>query len=173
MLMGGDEGGGDVETLPQDRPSVSVTPPATVSPLPTTETTPTTIESAPTQLIDLVPQTVGSFELIEWDNAPQFAQTFNANQAIEVEFRRPDGKQVLHYLFSYNTHTEATIEKDNYVRAFQETGFVITDEGRTRGINYTRLAAGEEVVVWSNDVLMGVVEGPFDVAAGFFLELPY
>ncbi|HWC31824.1 MAG TPA: hypothetical protein VG709_01695, partial [Actinomycetota bacterium] len=78
-----------------------------------------------------------------------------------------------HYLFTYNTGTEATIEKDDYVRAFQGEGFVITDQGRTRGINYTRLAGNEEIVVWSNDVLMAVVEGPFDVAAGFFLELPY
>ena len=46
-------------------------------------------------------------------------------------------------------------------------------EGRTRGINFTRLTAGEEIIVWSNGLLMGVVEGPFDIAAGFFLSLPY
>ena len=127
----------------------------------------------PESLISCVPQEIEAFTLISWDNAPQFAETFQANSAIEVEFRRADAQQVLHYLFSYDTHTAATIAKDTYVSAFEGQGFVVQEEGRTRGINFTRLTGSEEIIVWSNGLLMGVVEGPFDIAAGFFLSLPY
>ncbi|MGH2684013.1 MAG: hypothetical protein ACRDJP_00910, partial [Actinomycetota bacterium] len=128
----------------------------------------------PPQLVNCLPQSVQAFDLIEWDNAPQFAQTFNANAAIESEYRRPDGKQILHYVFSYTTHTEAALERDSYVRAFENIGFVKVAEERSRGINVVRMTDGvEEVLVWSNGLIMAVVEGPIDVAAGFYLSLSY
>ncbi|MGH2692283.1 MAG: hypothetical protein ACRDHM_07235 [Actinomycetota bacterium] len=133
----------------------------------------TCIAAPPRPLIGCVPSEVGPFTLIAWDNAPQLASTFNANQAIEVEFNRPGGEQVLHYLFAYDIPTEAVVEQGRYVGGFEATGFTVVGETLERGINVTRLVEDKEVLIWSNGLLMGVVEGPFDVASGFFLELPY
>jgi len=177
LLGGDDEPEGPVQPALTAPSAVAEESPGVESPLPLPTEEPvaaaTCIDAPPRPLVSCVPSQIGQFTLIEWDNAPQFASTFNANQAIEVEFNRPDGKEILHYLFAYNTHTEATVEKNAYVNAFEATGFTVVGETRERGINVTRLAAGEEVLVWSNGLLMGVVEGPFDVASGFFLELPY
>ena len=178
VLLSGDDDPEDPVQPALPAPSAVVQEsPGVESPLPLPTEEPvaaaTCVAAPPRPLISCVPDQIEQFTLIEWDNAPQFASTFNANQAIEVEFNRPDGRQILHYLFAYNTSTEATVEKNAYVNAFEATGFTVVGETRERGINVTRLAAGEEVLVWSNGLLMGVVEGPFDVAAGFFLELPY
>lgn len=131
------------------------------------------IAAPPRALIGCVPERVGSFVLNEWDNAPQFAQTFNAGQAIEVIFRRANGTELQHFLFSYSTNTEATVEKESYVRGFEATGYTVVGQTREKGLDITRLQARQEVLVWSNGLLMGVVLGPFDVTTGFFLELPY
>jgi hypothetical protein len=153
-------------------PGLSSPSPAGASPSPAVANSPC-IAAPPEPLIDCVPERVGSFVLNEWDNAPQFAQTFNANQAIEVLFRRANGTELQHFLFSYPTHTEATVEKESYVRGFEATGYTVVDQTREKGLDITRLQARQEVLVWSNGRLMGVVLGPFDVTTGFFLELPY
>jgi hypothetical protein len=159
---------------PTPAPTVSA-----VSPLPTAIESPTTdtgincAASPPTRLVDCVPTNVGNFELVSWDNAPQFARTFNAAGAIETEFLRPDGKQILHYVFGYNTNAEASVERSSYIEAFKDIGFAEVATQRSRGIRVTRLAREKEVLVWSNGRVMAVVEGPFDVTTGFFAELPY
>ncbi len=177
VLLGGDEEPEQVAvqettTLPTAAPTaiIETTPASPVISSP--ETTPCT-SAPPATLVNCVPDKVGQYTLTEWDNAPQFAATFNANNAIEVTFQRPDGSTVSHFLFSYNTHTEATIEKDNYVNGFEATGYTVVGQTRERGINATRLAGPSEVLVWSNGNLMGTLVGPFDVTTGFFLELPY
>lgn len=171
LLLGGDDEPTEVPAIPS--PPV-IESPVLESPLPESPAAATTCLSAPpSPLISCVPAEVGQFTLVEWDNAPQFGSTFNANSAIEVTFNRPDGTAVQHYLFSYNTHTEATIEKDNYVDGFEATGYTVVGETRERGINVTRLSGASEVLVWSNGNLMATLVGPFDVTTGFFLELPY
>ncbi|MDQ4005692.1 MAG: hypothetical protein M3135_05255 [Actinomycetota bacterium] len=180
VLAGGDEPEPPTPALESPGSPVPAPTDTALSPIPGSPSSPAAPATAdcavapPPRLIECVPQKIEAFELIEWDNAPQFAQTFNANTAIETEFRRPDGKQILHYIFSYNTHTEAAVERDNYVRAFENIGFVKVSEERSRGINVARLTDGtEEVLVWSNGLIMAVVEGPIDVAAGFYLSLAY
>lgn len=185
VLLGGDDE--PEQTAPpvvQQTTAAPTVAPTAASPIIDTPTTPespvitspetTACTSAPpTTLINCVPDKVGQYTLTEWDNAPQFASTFNANNAIEATFQRGDGSTVSHFLFSYNTHTEATIEKNNYVSGFQATGHTVVGQTRERGINATRLAGPSEVLVWSNGNLMGTLVGPFDVTTGFFLELPY
>lgn len=182
LLLGGDDEPAPIAvqtTLPPvlDSPSAAPSPivdsPVVESPvLASPVSTPCT--TAPQQpLVNCVPDKVGAYTLTEWDNAPQFAQTFNANTAIEVTFNRGDGSTVQHYLFSYPTHTEATIEKNNYVNGFKATGYTVVGQSREKGINVTRLVGQSEVLVWSNGVLMAVLVGPFDVTTGFFTELPY
>jgi hypothetical protein len=183
VLLGGEE---DVPDGPLPTQGLETTGPtpapslSAVSPLPTAIESPEATDpgvdcptAPPVRLIDCVPTQVGQFQLNEWDNAPQFAQTFNANSAIETEFLRSDGKQVLHYVFSYNTPGEATNEGRAYVQAFKNIGFVEVGQETSRGIRVTRLAREEEVLVWSNGRIMAVVEGPFDVTTGFFAELTY
>ena len=179
VLLGGDDEPAPVavqSTLPPILESPSAAPsPSTAVESPILESpasTPCTL-SPQQPLVNCVPDKVGAYTLTEWDNAPQFAQTFNANSAIEVTFNRSDGSTVQHYLFSYNTHTEATIEKDNYVNGFKATGYTVVGETREKGINVTRLVGDSEVLVWSDGVLMAVLVGPFDVTTGFFSELPY
>ena len=178
VLLGGDdepEQVAPVETTAIPTPAPTAASPildTPESPLTSPATTPCT-SAPPPQLVSCVPDKVGQYTLTEWDNAPQFAGTFNANNAIEVTFQRPDGSTVSHFLFSYNTHTEATIEKDNYVGGFEATGYSVVGTTRERGINATRMAGPSEVLVWSNGNLMGTLVGPFDVTTGFFLELPY
>ena len=180
VLLGGDdepEVVAPVETTAIPTPAPTAASPVPVetpaSPVITSPETTACTSAPPATLINCVPEKVGQYTLTEWDNAPQFAQTFNANNAIEVTFQRGDGSTLSHFLFSYNTHTEATIEKDNYVSGFEATGYTVVGTTRERGINATRLAGPSEVLVWSNGNLMGTVVGPFDVTTGFFLELPY
>lgn len=178
MLLSGDDEPEQVVPLPEETTSLPTAAPSPVieTTVPEVITSPATTpctSAPPVQLVSCVPDKVGQYTLTEWDNAPQFAGTFNANNAIEVTFQRPDGSTVSHFLFSYNTHTEATIEKDNYVNGFEATGYTVVGQTRARGINATRLAGSSEVLVWSNGNLMGTLVGPFDVTTGFFLELPY
>jgi hypothetical protein len=169
---------GPVETpftpIPVTTLSPGLASPSAAAPSPSPAVANSACIAAPPQaLIGCVPQKVGSFVLIEWDNAPQFAETFHANKAIEVLFRRGDRAELRHYLFSYPTNAEATFEKDSYVRGFETTGYTVVGETHEKGLDITRLQANQEVLVWSNGLLMGVVLGPFDVTTGFFLELPY
>jgi hypothetical protein len=178
VLLGGDGEPEQVQVPTSPSAEVVESPsPDAESPEPVPTRSPIASEictsEAPSPLIDCVPPTVGAFTLTRVEDAPEFASAFNANQAIQVEFNRPDGKRVLHYLFAYETRTEAAIQKGDYVDAAEQRGFTVAGESRERGLDVIRLFDEEEILVWSNGLLMGVVEAPFDVATEFFLELPY
>lgn len=177
VLLGGDDEPPQVQISPSASTEVVESPSPGDDPDPLPTRSPIAAEicttETPKPLIDCVPPTVGEFTLTGWGDAPEFAAAFEAGQAIEVEFNGPDGKRILHYLFAYDTRTEAAIAIGDYADASEEAGFTLVGDKRERGVDVTRLFDEEEILVWSNGRLMAVVQGSFDVATDFFHALPY
>ena len=156
------------------REEAPTVPPVAGTPLsPDTAGNPSPVESPPSTLRDLPPDTVGEFTLVTTEANPQFAQSLDAADAVASRYIRPDGTEVLHNVALYANETEASIGRRKLLGGFEKTGYVEVETNRSRGINVTRLSGPKEALVWSNGVILATVEGPPDVTSDFYRELPY
>ena len=147
--------------------------PTELSPIPEAPGAPSPVESPPQTLRDLPPRTVGGFQLVTVEANPEFAQSLDAADAVASRYLRPDGKEILHNIALYANESEASVGREKLLGGFEKTGYVAVETNRSRGINVTRLSGPKEALVWTNGVILATVEGAPDVAADFYLELPY
>ena len=132
-----------------------------------------TAPSPPIDLPALVPRTVEGFEATRVRPAPGYAETFEAKDAVDVEYRDAAGTRIRHYLFTYANAVEAKTWQKRYVDALGSIGYLTVARSVERGLVADLLKRDNEAVVWSHGPLVAVIEGPYDVATSFFLDLPY
>ncbi|HEV3474169.1 MAG TPA: hypothetical protein VG602_02265 [Actinomycetota bacterium] len=159
--------------LGDDGPPSRAVVPAAVSPVPgEQDATPGPGES-PSTLRELLPQSVGEFQLVTADSAPQFAENLDATDAVESQYLRPDGKEILHNVALYRDRARAAAGQDKLLGGFEEIGYQVVETNRSQGIEVTRLSGPKEALVWTHGPILATVEGPPDVTTQFYLDLPY
>lgn len=131
------------------------------------------IEDPPSTLRELLPRSVGGFELVTVEDNRQFALSLDAAEALQSQYINPDGVSIGHNVALYPSRTEATVGRGKLLGGFEKTGYVAVETNRARGISVTRLSGPKEVLVWTNGVILATVEGPPDVTTQFYLDLPY
>jgi hypothetical protein len=164
------------ETPPS--PVTPTTPAQPTTPVPTTPapTTPPPSPTTPTSvtLDDLLLPNVGPFELVGVSADPDAVATFGATDALVAEYRRSDGAQMIHNLLAFQSQPDASVARRVFTQVLKDDlGYVEVDQFRRGSLNATLLVGQDDVLVWTNNGLMAVLEGPFGLTAPFFQVLPY
>lgn len=127
-------------------------------------------------LADLVPQTAGSFSLVEVAPDPEFAMGMGANEAVSMTYQHADGTPLGAGLAAYSS-AEAAVAALNDLSGRMQTnsGYVvaqevtITDaEGTTQLGTAVQLTGPDEVWIWTNNTLLAFGEAPAGYATEFF-----
>jgi len=96
-------------------------------------------------------------------------------------YASPDGVQVLHILTAWSSPEVANQQLQPFSEELQSQGFELQKEIRLRNdegqeVGTAQILAGkegEEVIVWTDDVLFCVVDTPKGYSVDFFGDLPY
>lgn len=131
------------------------------------------VEDTPTTLRELLPRSVGGFELVTVEDNREFALSLDAAEALQSQYINPDGVDIRHNIALYPSRTEATVGRGKLLGGFEKIGYVTVETNRARGIEVTRLSGPKEALVWTNGVILATVEGPPEVTTQFYLDLPY
>ncbi len=151
-------------------PPSPVTPPSVTPPSPVTPTEPI----SDVTLDDLLLPSVGPFQLRGVSADPDSVATFGATDALVADYRRSDGVQIIHNLLGFASQPDASVARRVFVQTLKRGfGYVEVDQFRRGALNATLLVGPDEVLVWTNDRLMAVAEGPSGLTAPFFQSLPY
>jgi hypothetical protein len=167
------QGDDQPEPLPTPLPTVEPTEQPTVTPtdVPTTQpTTPTEGQA----LVDLLPPAVGPWTLTGASPDPQAIVSFGATDALVANYVRTDGQQIVHNLMAFGSNSQADQTRNAVQRSLtRDLGYLPIGQLRRGTVVATRFVGPDEVVIWTNGPLLGMVEGPIDRTVDFFLALPY
>lgn len=103
----------------------------------------------------------------------------NATDAIEADYRTPDGIEVSHLLVAFASPDQASRVLEAAAEAIKKKGYrevkrqpVATEEGEALGTLIV-LRGPNEIVYWTNRQFLGMSEGPRDIAWEFYNAVPY
>lgn len=172
-------GTGGTEPQPDPNPNPSPTPQPT--PEPTPQPTPQP-EPAPDQgsLDNVIQRQVGDFRLQKVETIPKVIGN-GATDARQMLYVSPDGVQILHILTAWSSADVANGQIQPFGQELTSQGFEKVREfplknGDGQQVGEAQIFigdGGEEVAIWTDDVLFCVVDAPKGYGADFFNELPY
>ena len=155
---------------PATTPTTAPTTAPTEAPPPVTPTEP----EQGTSLDDLLPQSLGNFQLVAVEPETRFARNLGATAGLAATYQRSDRTTMFHNLFAFSDNFSADQAKSLLTNVLnQDLGYIKVGELRREGINATELEGPDEIVVWSNGPIVGLVEGGFGLTEAFWAALPY
>ena len=174
-------GTGGTEPQPNPGPKPKPTPTPSPTPQPTPEPTPQP-EPAPDEgsLDSVIQRRVGDFELQKVETIPKVIGN-GATDARQALYVSPDGVQILHIVTAWSSADVANAQIQPFGQELKSQGFEKVREFPLKNADGQRVGTaqiligdgGEEVAIWTDDVLFCVVDAPKGYGADFFNELPY
>lgn len=160
---------------PTSQPTSQPTPQPTPQPAPQPQPTPDQ-----GSLDSVIQRQVGDFELQKTETIPKVIGN-GATDARQMIYASSDGVQVLHILTAWSSADVANAQIQPFGQELESQGFkeaqefpVKDKDGKQIGTGKFYVGdGGEEVVIWTDDVLFCVIDAPKGYSANFFKGLPY
>jgi hypothetical protein len=174
-------GGTQADPGPKPNPGPTSQP----TPQPTQEPTPQPTpqpEPSPDQgsLDSVIQRQVGDFRLEKVETIPKVIGN-GATDARQMLYVSPDGVQILHILTAWSSADVANDQIQPFGQELESQGYDMVrefplknEDGQQVGTAQIFIGdGGEEVAIWTDDVLFCMVDAPKGYGADFFNELPY